>query len=192
MTDNESLCCDQEHALLLQETGLMKDIPCDGSYRRMPLTAIGKSSDDWGWAHGYYIGKDESEIKTYRLDKILAKLPEWCFYYKTESFGYVDPDNCLFASNKTTPRLRNVVRERMRKRIGARVDVRSGINGITRYFTGCELKWDSFIINEEFIEDLITKILSLQETFIKARGQAALNAAAKLLHLLFKEGLIDN
>lgn len=128
-------------------------------------------------------------LPTWRKDSLEAALPEWCWYYKTEGFGYVDPNNNLFVGNKETPRLRDVVRDRMEKRIGTRVNLKPNINGITQYFRGCENKWDAFIVNKEFIEDLIVTILNLQEIWLLGRGQESLEALAQLVILLDEEGV---
>ena len=126
--NNESLCCDQEHALLLQETGWMKDVEADGYFADKRFT------DKYPMMPRKYI------TDTYRLDKILAKLPEWFWdkglYYPGYLKRFRLPD-------EKCDELTSVVR-------------------------GERFKLDD----------------------VYFQGQAAANAAAKLLHLLFKEGLV--
>lgn len=87
---NENLCADREHALLLKETGLMEGVEPDGFLIRqlIPRTHYDQgetyfklnneiSNNDLMWKSESYI----EMLATYRLDKILAKLPEWFFIY---------------------------------------------------------------------------------------------------------------
>jgi len=134
---NESLCCDQEHALLLQETGLMKDVEADGYYSRYI------NEDTWGYYADnkwYSDSRDYPDTYTYRLDKILAMLPEWFWDKGLYYPGYLKR---FRLSDEKCDELATIVR------------------------------------NERF---------KLDDIYF--RGQAACNAAAKLLHFLWKEKLI--
>lgn len=148
MTTNESLCCDQEHALLLKETGLMEGVEADDTFimwedsydlkesvpKQWILDSLNKDSKmvNAGWL------PCGETIKTYRLDKILAKLPEWANY------GYLHK---LITGAVTT---------------------------------------DIMIP-----KNLMPQISNLMKLIISHGGQQlAANAAAKLLHLLWKEGLV--
>lgn len=138
MTTNEELCTDKEHALLLKETGLMKDVTNDGAwiYRYM---MDGSKSTEVSFATRGYLKENNFDLvaEAYRLDKLLAKLPEWC-------------------SEAAETMMFN------------------------------ELAGDTIIDN--YGQPL--KMVNLMRKVVSKRGQAAANAAAKLLHLLWKEGLV--
>jgi hypothetical protein len=76
---NEKLCCDLEHAKLLAETGLMKDVEADGCFLDTIFYSANKSV--YIKLYGCYMSatKLSNALPTYRLDKILAMLPEWCY-----------------------------------------------------------------------------------------------------------------
>jgi hypothetical protein len=161
---NEKLCCDLEHSKLLAETGLMREVENDGFFTVAEDGTYLLGSDG---KPNYIDGENvtigiinrsitvvelQRWLPTYRLDKILAMLPEWVW----EALGHAHEQGQYF------------------------------------YYSMDTIFPEKIYDDEDSTSygEMSAAIYNLYWGLLRLNNVNPLDAAAKLLHLLWEEKLI--